>query len=468
MIATSVGGVLLDDRGCSRDADRHQPVHYAGVAGVARRPAARDRPVARQPHRARATAPARAPVRRPGRASRAASARSRRGRDARRSRGLEVHGAVDRDGAFAISPFQWSTRSGRDVPRRRTSPRRSTAPAARARRRGDRGGALADARHRVPRRTPTSTRAIEPLRLVPGIAPGACASSLIDGASGPAVRIVLPLEQRRPGDAWARARPDHRARRAGDRRPHDLHRPRSRQGATVARELVIPLPREAAAALRGERSSSRSSCATRHGTAPTTPVRFRGAVLATRRRAVMDVAIVGAGIAGLGARARARRPRTTSRCSRRRRAPGGHVYTVDADGRRGRHGLHRLQPRALPAVLRAARRARRRDPPDDDGVLGRVRRAALEWGSASAVGACSRDRRRLVDPRHWRFLVEVLALPAPRRGAISRRGAVARRVARRVPGARARAARACAIASWSRSPPRCGRSRPIAAASSRR
>ena len=146
-----------------------------------------------------------------------------------------------------------------------------------------------------------------------------------------------------------------------------------------------------------------------------------------------------------------RRPRL----HRRRRRPGD------------RPRVHRVQPRALPGVLRDARRARDRDPADHDGVLGvdprrRAGGDALEWGS----GGPRRGVRRSPPARRSPPLAVPRRDPrvrAPARAAIWHPAPP--RTPRSTPTCWIGApAPSCAIGSSCRSRRRCGRSRRIAAA----
>jgi hypothetical protein len=120
----------------------------------------------------------------------------------------------------------------------------------------------------------------------------------------------------------------------------------------------------------------------------------------------MRVAIIGSGITGLAA-ARALAPRHDVTIFEAAARPGGHVYTVDAGGVAVDMGfiVHNREnyPRFC-AML------------DELGVPTRpttmsfsVSHDGLEWGSES-LSALFAQRRRLVDPRHWKLLVDVLAL----------------------------------------------------------
>ncbi len=122
----------------------------------------------------------------------------------------------------------------------------------------------------------------------------------------------------------------------------------------------------------------------------------------------MKVAIVGAGIAGLGAaRACVARGHDVTLIEAAATC-GGHVHTVEVDGPRGRvaidlgfivHNRDRY-PRftALLAELGVETRA--------TSMAFSVSAGGLEWGSAS-LGAMFAQRRRLGDRAHWRFLYEI-------------------------------------------------------------
>ena len=176
----------------------------------------------------------------------------------------------------------------------------------------------------------------------------------------------------------------------------------------------------------------------------------------------MQIAIVGSGIAGLAAaRALAERGGHAVTLYESAAEPGGHVYTVTADGLAVDLGFIVCNRERYPAFFRML------------GELGIATRPTvmsfsvalpgddLEWGSAS-LGAVFADRRRLFDPRHWRFLLEILAFV--RRAARDLAAGIApdvslddylgqRRTSREL---RDRFVVPLAAALWSLAPDRCG------------
>jgi predicted NAD/FAD-binding protein len=119
----------------------------------------------------------------------------------------------------------------------------------------------------------------------------------------------------------------------------------------------------------------------------------------------MRVAIVGSGIAGLAAAHALVDDRTEVVMYEAAPRAGGHVYTVDAEGHAIDMGFivcNRERYPRFSALL------------DQLGIATRpttmsfsVSHGDLEWGSES-LSAVFAQRRRLVDPRHWRFLAHVV------------------------------------------------------------
>jgi uncharacterized protein with NAD-binding domain and iron-sulfur cluster len=122
----------------------------------------------------------------------------------------------------------------------------------------------------------------------------------------------------------------------------------------------------------------------------------------------MRVAIVGSGIAGLAAaHALSGAHALTHDVVMYEAAPraGGHVYTVEADGHAVDMGFIVCNRDRYPRFCALL---------DELGIATRpttmsfsVSHDGVEWGSAS-VSAMFAQRRRLVDPRHWRFLGHVV------------------------------------------------------------
>jgi predicted NAD/FAD-binding protein len=172
----------------------------------------------------------------------------------------------------------------------------------------------------------------------------------------------------------------------------------------------------------------------------------------------MRVAIVGSGAAGLGA-AYALAGAHYVDLFEAGPNPGGHVFTVAADGHAIDMGfIVHTRPRypRLCALL------------DELGIVTRATSMAfsvvhdgLEWSSAS-LSAVFADRRRLVDARHWRLVATVLGfLSRARRdlgGELVARATVDEYLAARAVPAdvRERFVIPLAAALWSLAPDRCG------------
>jgi len=167
----------------------------------------------------------------------------------------------------------------------------------------------------------------------------------------------------------------------------------------------------------------------------------------------MRVAIIGSGITGLAAaRALAGHEVTIFEAAAR---PGGHVYTVDAGGVAVDLGfiVHNRDnyPRFCALLDELAIETR------PTAMSFSVSHRGLEWGSES-LAAVFAQRRRLVDPRHWRLLAEVLALLRRMRSETATDESLddylaARRVSRAV---RERFVVPLTAALWSLAPDRCG------------
>ena len=272
-IATAVGGVLMV-RGITDEDPGSTPFTYVGGAGILA-----GLPLAVGPwigNRTELGLPkTTGPTRQPGPdvpcGSRPLAAR----RATLKARGVEIAGAI-RDGVFAISPFQivdafatgsipsWDITAMIDGQPEPISARID-------------GGALAKTAPAFRAKLAIDTR-VEPMRLVPGIKAGTLRASLTETADGPAIRLVLPLENSGPGPAWAlRGHVVAPGTPAIDGRM--LYIGALAKGAVTTAELIIPVGPSAATSLRNDSIVLSIELRDAHGTAPSTPVRFRGQIL---------------------------------------------------------------------------------------------------------------------------------------------------------------------------------------------
>jgi predicted NAD/FAD-binding protein len=120
----------------------------------------------------------------------------------------------------------------------------------------------------------------------------------------------------------------------------------------------------------------------------------------------MKIAIVGSGIAGLGAARALSRAHDVTMFEAAPR-PGGHVYTVDADGARVDMGFIVCNRERYPHMFRMLGELGIETRPTTMSFSVSLPREDLEWGSES-LSALFADRRLLRSVRHWRFLVEVM------------------------------------------------------------
>lgn len=192
--------------------------------------------------------------------------------------GLEIYGAVDGNGVFAVSPYEWI--DAYSVGAAATAAAVTATAVVGGTTRTIDAVLEADglAKHAAAYLAHAPFDAnVEPLKLVPGISAGTLRVSLTDTSAGPAVRVVLALRNDGPGDAWG-LRGQISAPQAPAIDGRMIYVGRLARGAAVASELVIPVAPPAAAALRGAPVELSVELRDAHGTAPTTPVRFRGAL----------------------------------------------------------------------------------------------------------------------------------------------------------------------------------------------
>jgi hypothetical protein len=193
-------------------------------------------------------------------------------------RGIEVFGTIGKDGTYSISPYQLvdaldSTR----IPTWDITATVETPSGARTIQALVEGGALATRAPAFLVRLETNMK-VEPMRLVPGIVPGTLRASLTQTTDGPAIRLVLPLRNDGPGETWAlRGLISSSTTKSIDGRV--LYIGHIGKGAAVTPELLIPLTASAADSIRNDTIELTVELRDAHGTAPSTPIRFRGAVL---------------------------------------------------------------------------------------------------------------------------------------------------------------------------------------------
>lgn len=193
-------------------------------------------------------------------------------------RGIEVHGTIDADGVFSISPYQLvDAYEPRGIAALAIAARVETASGTLRIESVIEGGALASKAAAFLARADFEAD-VEPLRLVPGLAAGTLRASLSSRDGAPMVRIVVPVENAGPG-------PSHGLRGHVGAPGHPaidgriVYLGRVAKGAKVTRELWIPVTTAAAEALRNATLELAIELRDAHGTAPATPIQFRGPLL---------------------------------------------------------------------------------------------------------------------------------------------------------------------------------------------
>ncbi len=192
-------------------------------------------------------------------------------------RGVEVHGAVAEDGTFSVSPYQLidayapTTVNAWDI-----AAVVETTSGARTIEAVIDGAALATHAQEFLAHADFDAK-VQPLRLVPGIVAGTLRASLTSMTTGAALRVVLPIKNDGPGDSWGLRGQLTSSTKAVDGRM--LYIGHLAKGQAISRELLIPLTVAAADLIRGATLDLSIELRDAHGTAPATPVRFRGNVL---------------------------------------------------------------------------------------------------------------------------------------------------------------------------------------------
>jgi hypothetical protein len=272
IVATAIGGVLTV-RGASDPSPGDSPYLYGGL-GLA----AGGLPLAIGPwlgHRTELVPDTPTTSRRAGPRERCGERPVGEAAATLAVRGLEVHGRIDRDGVFSVSPYELVDAF---------DPGASGAWEIRATLGDDRvvvtmldGGALATAAPAFLARSGLDVR-IEPMRLVAGVVAGPLRASLTSTSDGPAVRIAVRLDNQGPGPAWAlRGRVIAPAAPALDGRVVYAGALTRGEGREVSH--LIAIDDVTAARLRDVTVELSLELRDAHGTAPTTPLRFRGPLL---------------------------------------------------------------------------------------------------------------------------------------------------------------------------------------------
>jgi hypothetical protein len=272
-LATFVVGIVATAMAASQDPRRERcgsrrvAVTYAGIGLIA--PAARRRPVAQQSNRAIPGAERPAVRTRPERASgeRAPARRQRCASAASKCTARSMPRAC------SVSPFQivdaLETVHPTGMSTRRSGSKRVTAMIS--------GPVFAERAKAFLAKADFVTK-IEPMRLVPGILPGTLRVSLTSTASGPAIRVVIPLKNDGPGPAWAvRGHVTAPSWPSIDGRV--LYAGHLPKGDVREVAMLIPVSETAAGALRNAQVDIGLELRDAHGTAPATPIRFRGMIL---------------------------------------------------------------------------------------------------------------------------------------------------------------------------------------------
>lgn len=192
-------------------------------------------------------------------------------------RGVRVFGAVNDDGEFSVSPYQFvDAFDAGKIPAFDMTATLTTATGTQQVATVLDASVLAS-RKQAFLRTADFDAHIEAFRIVPNFERPMLRTSLTSVAGAPALRVVVAVTNTGPGAAWAlRA---HLVANVPDVDGRLIYLGHVAKGATVQRELLIPLDEIGAQRLRGGELSLSLDFADAYGTAPSVPIRFVGAVL---------------------------------------------------------------------------------------------------------------------------------------------------------------------------------------------
>ena len=192
-------------------------------------------------------------------------------------RGVRVFGTVNDDGEFSVSPYQFvDAFDAGKIPAFDLTATLTTATGIQQVSTVLDASVLASRKQAFLRTADFDAR-VEPFRIVPNFDRPMLRTSLTTVAGAPALRVVVAVTNTGPGAAWAlRA---HLVANVADVDGRVIYLGHVAKGATVQRELLIPLDETGAQRLRGGELSLSLDFADAYGTAPSVPIRFVGAVL---------------------------------------------------------------------------------------------------------------------------------------------------------------------------------------------
>lgn len=192
-------------------------------------------------------------------------------------RGVRVFGTVNDDGEFSVSPYQFvDAFDAGKIPAFDITATLITAVGTQQLTTVLDASVLASRKQAFLRSADFDAH-VEPFRIVPNFDRPLLRASLTTVSGVPALRVVVAATNTGPGEAWAvRA---HIVANVPDVDGRLIYLGHVAKGATVQRELLIPLDAAGAQRLRGGELSLSLNFADAYGTAPSVPVRFVGAVL---------------------------------------------------------------------------------------------------------------------------------------------------------------------------------------------
>jgi hypothetical protein len=275
VIATAIGGVMLVSG--LNDDDKSNPITFGGGALLAG-----GLPFAVGPWIGNGTAlqplEEGAPSKRPGPSENCGTQPLATATSATLAvRGIEVFGRIDPRGTFAVSLFAFVDAFDPGTAAISITARVEAMPGPHTLDATLDGRAFAGPAAVFLQTAQIDTK-LEPIRLVPNLVPGTLRVSLTQTSAGPAARIVLAIKNDGPGPTF-RLRGVVTAPGTPALDGRVVYFGHLAKGAALSRELVIPLAPATADALKNAPIELALELRDAHGTAPQTPVRFRGVML---------------------------------------------------------------------------------------------------------------------------------------------------------------------------------------------